>query len=70
MSLRAIDQQMLDRLAEYNPLGWRPERRDDEGNAIFRTDLPGRDGATRICWMKVTPKGLLYDEMVVENANG
>lgn len=68
--MRPCDQQMLDRLAEYNPLGWRPECRDEEGNAIFRFDTRLPSGMVRIARMKVTPKGLLYDNVEVEGANG
>ena len=67
--MRAIDQQVLDRLAVHNPLGWRPECRDEEGNAILRTDIKLPSGMIRVCRMKVTPKGLLYDEVEVEGAD-
>ena len=66
--MRPCDQAMLNRLAAYNPLGWRPEYRDEEGNAVFRTDIVNpKTGNTRICRMKVTEKGLLYDEQETSN---
>lgn len=70
MSLRYYEQAVIDRLESVgNPLGWKPYKRDEKGDAIMKTVLKGRDRdgreCERHCLMKITPRGLIYDEVRV-----
>lgn len=59
MKLPPHEQDVLDRLEkEGNPLGWKPLKRDERGQAIMQTTLPGKPGERRVCRMTLTEKGI------------
>lgn len=68
--MRDCDREAMERLEGHNPLGWKPHGRDAEGNALLRTVLQGAVNpetgvrAQRECFIKITPQGLYYDEIV------
>lgn len=61
-ALKEQEDAVLERLEQTeNPLGWRPWKRTEEGEALMRADIP-MSGYTRVLVMKITDKGLVYDE--------
>lgn len=69
MKLPPHEQDVLDRLAkEGNPLGWKPHGRDERGQAMLQTVLPGKPGERRICRITLTEKGLVNHPPVIIKA--
>lgn len=68
MSLPEYEQAVLDRLAEHNPLGWKPLGRRD-GVAMLYVDHPLGEGRVRRSIIRLEPKGMVYlDPVEVELA--
>jgi hypothetical protein len=60
VTLPPHEQAVLDRLEKNgNPLGWKPWKRDERGQAVMRTVLSGPAGVRRICTFTITEKGLV-----------
>lgn len=60
MSIPQHEQDFLDGLEDYNPLGWKPWKRDALGQAMCRTILPAGPGRLKECVVTITAKGLEY----------
>ncbi len=63
MTLPAHEQSVLDRLKrDGNPLGWRPEMRNKQGEAVIRCDvpIPRKPGWVRISRAALTTRGLVH----------
>lgn len=61
MTLPPHEQIVLDRLAESNPLGWKPKGRDQYGHGVLEAVLPAGEGKLKICRVTLTPQGMAHD---------
>jgi hypothetical protein len=61
MTLPPHEQIVLDRLAESNPLGWKPKGRTEEGYGILETVLPAGPGKLKVCRVVLHPNGMCHD---------
>lgn len=61
MSLAPHEQVILDRLAERNPLGWKPVGRDAQGHGVLETILPAGPGKLKVCRCHLTPEGMVHE---------
>lgn len=63
------EQEVLDRLSKYNPLGWKPHHRSDAGNGVLRAVLPAGPGKLKVCDVELSPSGMAHAPARVIDAN-